>query len=385
MKRAALRIALVLFGLIAGLLMGELVLRAYGISYALYSIPDPHAGWRLQPGFSYWHSKEGAAQVQVNRYGFRDVDHSIAKPSGTYRIAVLGDSFTEAAQVPAELAFWSRLAEELRGCDSFAGRRIEVLNFGVSGYGTAQQLQVLRHHVWQFQPDLVLLAFFSGNDLRNNSPQLESEKVRPFFRLQDGALVLDDSFRQHPDYRKAESKWTRWKVAIINGSRILQLVNEWKTRRTAGARALSGVEGRELGVDELCFVEPRTTDWVETWNVTERLITEMSRECTSRGVPFWVATVTSGIQVHPLPPERAAFQDRLGITDLFYAERRIQELGAREGFPVVMLGPVMQRIAESAGVYWHGFANTAIGVGHWNAGGHGMAGHLIAQAIGCGN
>jgi hypothetical protein len=62
----------------------------------------------------------------------RDREHDHAR---TLRIAVLGDSFAEALQITMEEAFWS---VELQGCPSLAGREPEVINFGVSGYGTAQ-------------------------------------------------------------------------------------------------------------------------------------------------------------------------------------------------------------------------------------------------------
>ena len=58
---------------------------------------------------------------------------------------------------------------------------IEVMNFGVDGYGTAQEFFTLLEDVWQFSPDIVVLAFFPGNDVRNNSVILKGDKCRPFF------------------------------------------------------------------------------------------------------------------------------------------------------------------------------------------------------------
>ena len=109
-------------------------------------------------------------------------------------------------------------------------QNLEVLNFGISGHGTAQQLQMLRHYAGRFEPDVVLLAFFAGNDIRNNSRRLEPDPVRPFFQLEAGQLVLDDSFLEHPDFLKANSPAVARKVACINASRLLQLANEWKNR-----------------------------------------------------------------------------------------------------------------------------------------------------------
>ena len=67
---------------------------------------------------------------------------------------------------------------------------VEVINFGVSGFGTIQEWQMLEHYVGDYAPDLVLLAFLPGNDVRNNSRQLESDHRRPFAELNDGKLQL---------------------------------------------------------------------------------------------------------------------------------------------------------------------------------------------------
>ncbi len=380
MKRAAKKLLLVSAGALVGCLLAELLLRAMGISFPLPYLPDRHAGWRLQPGFSAWFGKEGRAFLEINREGFRDVDHVPAKSPNTVRIAVLGDSYAEAAQVSLSETFWSVFGKRLESCAAMNGRKIEVLNFGVSGYGTAQELQVLRQYVWKYDPDIVLLAFFSGNDLRNNSLRLEAEQARPFFRLEQDGLVLDDSFQQHPDYLKAHSKWTRLKVWLINHSRLLQLLNEIKSNRQRAAPTGSE-QPRELGVDDLCFVEPRSDDWREAWEVTERLLAKMAEEARQHSAQLCVVTVTSGVQIDPDPLVRSAYQERLNVPDLFYAERRVKQLGERERFQVVILGPSMQEVAHTEHQHLHGFTNTKLGTGHWNVDGHRVAGELIAQEI----
>ena len=45
-------------------------------------------------------------------------------------------------------------------------KKIEVINFGVTEYSTAQELLTLRHNAWNYNPDLIILAFFIGNDFR---------------------------------------------------------------------------------------------------------------------------------------------------------------------------------------------------------------------------
>lgn len=69
------------------------------------------------------------------------------------------------------------------------------------------------------------------------------------------------------------------------------------------------------------------------------------------------------------------------MTDLFYPDSRIEELGRRVGFPVLNLAPAFQAYADQSHVFLHGFANTKLGINHWNEAGHRLAGELIAARL----
>jgi len=87
---------------------------------------------------------------------------------------------------------------------------------------------------------------------------------------------------------------------------------------------------------------------------------------------------SSGIQVHPDPEDRARFLRDNAVGDLFYPDRRVESLGAREGFPVLTLAPQLQTFAESKGTFLHGF-EPHLGFGQWNESGHEFAGEQIAR------
>ncbi len=373
------KLVLLLVGLALGLAASEVALRLVGVSYPQPYGPDPYCGTRLRPGFEGWSRKEGSAYVRINRYGFRQGDRQPAKPAGAFRVAVLGDSFIEAFQVPDEQTFCAQLERRLQDCPALARRRVEVLNFGVSGYGTAQELQMLRHYVWPYQPDLVLLAFFPGNDLRNNSAELEPYKVRPFYRLQSGELVLDDGFLQHPDYLKAQSAWVRFKVAATDRLRTLQLV--YQVRDAWGQRSAVAVAGGGPGVDLAALAEPRDKAWRDAWELTERLLVDTAREAARHQARFELLTVSSDVQVHPDDSVRKFACRQLGVEDLCYADRRLERLGRQHDFAVLNLAEPLGRHASENRVYLHGFANTQLGVGHWNAAGHRLAAEIAAAAI----
>lgn len=390
------RLVALLISTLLSLLVAELALRIAGVSYPNFYEPDPRRGWALRPGAEGWWTKEGRAWVHVNRDGLRDEEHPIPKPAGEVRIAWLGDSCTESLQVPREQTFWELLEKEVAAqCPAVAGKRIESLDFGVSGYGTAQELLTLQHDVWKYQPDLVLLAFYTGNDVRNNWRPLELDDSRPYFVPRpDGTLALDDSFRATSGYRLRRTAPARFLYAVFNHVRLLQLAKQAKSSLDGwiGAWKASTVEKgtaeHELGLDNAVYAPPDAAhpDWQSAWAATEAMLKAARDEAAAHTTPFGLVSLTTGMQVHPDPAVRRAFMTKLGVTTLFYPDERLAAFGRREGIPVLLLAPELQRQAEREKVFFHGFpnaANGALGEGHWNARGHAAAAQAMAGWV-CG-
>ena len=226
-RKRALRkkLILVLFGLAFGLLMSEIFLRVIGYSYPIFYATDYYRGFALAPGVEGQYQREGTSYVRINSDGLRDREHPKAKPVGTFRVAVLGDSFTEAMHVPMEQTFWFLLQQKLQQCNAFPGKQVEVINFGVSGYGTAQELLTLRQKVWAYSPDLVILAFTTYNDVYDNSRTLSKTEEVPYFNYRNGELVEDVSFRESKTYRQRDSQINRLGRWFHNRLRTVQLIH----------------------------------------------------------------------------------------------------------------------------------------------------------------
>ena len=94
-----------------------------------------------------------------------------------------------------------------------------------------------------------------------------------------------------------------------------------------------------------------------------------------------VFTVPYAAQVHPDRNLRSALAAKIGVADLFYPDRRIAEYARRTGIEAIVLAPEMQRLADERGIFFHGFENVGIGIGHWNAQGHRAAADLIARQL----
>jgi lysophospholipase L1-like esterase len=95
----------------------------------------------------------------INSAGFRDYEYEEAKPEGTYRIVVLGDSTTAGNGVQDVDKTYTKILEKLQNRDSSIGMHYEVLNLGVGGYHTMQEVETLRVKGLKYRPDLVLLTF----------------------------------------------------------------------------------------------------------------------------------------------------------------------------------------------------------------------------------
>lgn len=281
MKRIAAPIAIVAVSSLIAILLFELLLRAIGYSAPIWYEPHPQLGWTLRPGLAAWFTREGRSFVRVNAAGMRDRDHALDKPQGVYRIAVLGDSYAEARQVAVEETFWALLPERLARCGFQPGKRIEVLNFGVSGYGTAQEYLLLESTAMRYRPDLVLLQFTNGNDVRNNSLALELEKDRPFFTLEGGALRIDRSFASKEDFLGRSSRSSELVRRATDRLRVLQLARSVKEMSFI-PKANAG-EGVEQGLEPVVLAPPSDTLWEEAWRITEQLIAKTNEHAQRQG------------------------------------------------------------------------------------------------------
>ena len=381
MKRFAVPAVIALIASVLALAGFEVLLRAIGWSSPIWYQPDPELGWRMRPGVAGWYTKEGRAWVEINAEGRRDAPVPTEKRPDVYRIAVLGDSYAEAMQVPRDQAFWALLPERLRACGFAPGKRVEALNFGVSGYGTAQEYLTLQSRALAYHPDLVLLQFTNGNDVQNNSFALEDERNRPFFHFDaDGELRLNRFFASSADFRRRSSPASERLRTATNYLRVLQLVRAAREAPLMGRAHAQEAQGIEQGLEPLVLAPPVKYQWREAWLVTEALIAMTAEAARASGARFALVTVPYAIQVHPERPVREALQAKLGVADLFYPDRRLERFAERNHILAVTLAPEMQRLAESSGTYFHGFGDGR-GKGHWNAEGHRAAADIIARRL----
>ena len=385
LKQWQVKILLALVGIVVGLVVVEMGLRLMGVQYPLFYDYDPVLGNKLRPGVTGYWTEEGHGYVSINSDGLRDREHPLAHPANTLRIAVLGDSYAEAMQVNADEAFWAIMAKKLQGCDSLRGRQIEVINFGVSGFGTTQELLTLQHKVWKYSPDVVLLAFTTGNDISDNSRILKQIDYHPYQMYQGDKLVLDDHLTRENWLAKQHGPWKKMHLGALLNLRVFQVIFhakdmfwKWWLFKDPGRLTDPSMEGHEWGIYDQVYQEPTTKDWQEAWRVTEGVLVQMRDEVVQKGARFFVVTLSTGIQVNPNPAKRMAFAKALGVRDLFYPDHHLEDFCKSHQIPILLLGPPFQEYATQHKMYLHGFGKT-LGRGHWNQNGHRLAGQTIAR------
>jgi hypothetical protein len=151
-------------------------------------------------------------------------------------------------------------------------------------------------------------------------------------------------------------------------------------RRRTGTPVAGGAGwlDADIVVDPPIYMEAKDEAWSTAWRTTEDLVATMGREVSERGARFAIISITNPIQVYPDSAVRERFARQLGVPDLLLPGRRIHALGERLGVPVLDLVGDFQAYADRHGAFLHGSANTAPGVGHWNALGHRLAGEAIS-------
>ena len=179
----------------------EIALRLFlpqplGISYRSEMSLPVHT-----PNFNY-HSTDPIAgewdlHTRFNSMGLRDREYTREKPDDTFRILVLGDSITEALQVEDHEVYTEVLEASLNSPPS--ATRYEVINAGVSGYGTGDQLKLYAYLGESLEPNLVIVQMSLINDLSENlfcrwyrveeGEILRLADIRPGFRVRLGEFL----------------------------------------------------------------------------------------------------------------------------------------------------------------------------------------------------
>jgi lysophospholipase L1-like esterase len=302
------------------------------------------------------------ARVSINASGFRGRDFAIPKPPGTWRMLALGDSFTEGMQVNDEETFAARLEA------AFADepRRVEVLNLGVSGHGTSDQLALLRIFGPRLEPDLVLLFFCLGNDVRNN---VQSDLCR----LENGRLAC--RLPERPSRRRLAVARLRSELgARLHLYQLLRAATASPVFQRIGLRAVPLETPPETPFGSDLYLATAPPYLAAGYALTRELLRELAATSRSLGAETWVVLIPSRDQIweREWSAQRAARAEPLVRDE---PQRATGALARELGLPVVDLYDAFRaRNGSGETLYWRIDA-------HFDAAGHALAAEEVAAAL----
>ncbi len=253
-----------------------------------YYFFDPVVGPRRQPGTSgnYVSEPDVRGSYSFNAQGWNHPrDYEILKPAGTRRVCVVGDSFVEALQVSPEQALFS-VAERTM---STADQPVEWYAFAISGWGTTQQLEVIRHYVMDYAPDRVVLLFVE-NDPWDSSPYLgtiEPQIATYYLDTADELVLLPPQY-----WERSWPKRLAMQSALV---RYFALQKGWIHSAAAGQANDDGVQRRAAAFAESGHRVPGALDLdqsrraARTWLLIEKTLAAARDVCRAGGAELMVA------------------------------------------------------------------------------------------------
>jgi hypothetical protein len=254
--------------LIVSAIFSEVILRIFVVQetkrLASY---DADIGWRGVPNGEgvYVRLKDSInVPFRYNRLGFRDEEIPPASQRG-FQVVMLGDSFVESLEVVYERTFQELVENALQErMDSSS-----LVNISSQGYSTAQEILAYRKFRGLLDPDLVLLAFYTGNDFDDN--------LRESFASMngDGALVFNVSHAS--EIEQCYLSFKRW---LYEHSHLVYFAKN-AVENLSGARLAENVKSGKSATAEY------------SRRMTKILLLEAGELTAAEGIPFGVVVFPS--------------------------------------------------------------------------------------------
>lgn len=310
-------------------------------------MPDPQTGYRLRPGAeTRFVTNEFTTDIAINPQGVRDRPIGPKAP-GERRIVILGDSLVMAVQVPLDETFGKRLERRLnaelaasasasRSASATASAKAEpapthyrVINAGVQGYGPVEELLFYKNVVSTFDPDLVLLTVFVGNDA--------SEALGSAWRL---------STSTHDD-PPAEGTVTRLR-RLARSSMVLQMAR--MRLQVATERVGARVPERPLKA----YLEERSDEIDRGLEVARQCVQQIEALAAGQGARVGLVLMPARLQVDDADYGRLAQMTREagGVMVRDAATTRFHEALAPLGLPMLDPLPAMRKMLPGPDLFF---------------------------------
>lgn len=318
--------------------------------------------------------------MRTNSMGFRDRERAPARTSSALRIVALGDSFTWGSGVVYDEAFITLVERGLN--ETSPG--VEVVNLGLVGYQPEEYLSLLKAHGLTYQPDLVLLNFFVGNDFM---PAQGAQTI--VAGLRHRVHVNGNWFHDH-------LSWDHWYLShdlayawLLGKGRFRQAMGQSDLgmfvpspdRPGAGdpSAQFSGWSPQYVrmiqGMSDQ-FLKRDTPAFLTRWYETREILDQLNALLEERRIPWFLVLLPAEEQIdHEL--QRLYLAMSGGMADEYEfdkPQRLLLEWGREKGVKVIDLAPRFREHATRHRLY----VDNDI---HWNSNGNALAAETILEEL----
>jgi len=363
-------LCLLLFSLLVTFVMAEVYFRAFNphenvkSEQNIFFEYNDALGWQLIPNMSGVVSSkhEYHTVVTINNAGMRDKERHVAKTSGEKRIAVLGDSFTTGMDVDDKAVFTQIMENNLF-------KNIEVLNFGVNGYGPTQEYLLLKLRALSYKPDVVVMVIYMGNDFDDIiglSDWIDGYKRPQAVLNKQGKIDLTNI-----PVPRTEGRYLRKKeqVCDLPQSHLVNFLDKYLHELKKNKYAIENMPS-EL---RICKKNP-DEQTIGAFNLMQGIINETNWLCKRNGTRFVVVAAPTIIQVYNnvfWPKIVKKYNLNTDTYDLETPDKVLAKICDTLNIPYLDLTASLKEAAKKGeDVYYYDNQ-------HWNRKGH----QLVAEAI----
>lgn len=293
LKNLLINLALLAIVLLILFASTEMVFRVFYPQSSKSYVFDPLIGYRREPGVFLKRTGDLVVKKSVNALGFVDRERSLQKPKGTARVAIMGDSMTEALQIADDEDFQSVLEKTLNA----TGDSWEVINLGLSGQSTAQEYLTFKHYGLRFDPDIAIITMSITNDVSENAQEIHKTTDVPYVLIKNGDEVVipprNPTYGFPVDALRSSFHSFRW--GMNSAYNLRRYVNRAFTRRVAPR---TEQENEDVPPFFANFLAEKNDVWKKAWRITADIFKQIKKLAHQNEINLLVIIIPDRTQVY---------------------------------------------------------------------------------------
>ena len=306
----------------------------------------------------------------LNSKGLRTPEYQVNKSPNSIRIITIGDSFTFSSNLPYPYHFTVILEDKL---ESWLRNDVEIINLGIPSVGPQYEQKMLEIEGMRLNPDLVIWAFFVGNDFTDETPLGKEKEISIsqniltkcyFCRLIRNGYILY-SYIRTPGARKIN------KTRESTSGTYIGSPNDYDPNKPTFEKGkFIKIQSVRMGI-----YEKETFPW-DQWKSIQQTLIEVRDTCRYYKIPLLVVIIPDENQVNSNLLEEVVKELRKTMDDfqMGYPQKLLTDFFERYEIDYLDLLPVFKKMGDEKSLYT--MQDT-----HWNIDGNLLAAETIFKYL----